>query len=57
MGKVASVVSDPSTGQDIGLAYVRTLQAVAGTRLELESPGEGWAEILSLPQMFGPERV
>lgn len=57
VGKVTSVASDPATGQDIGLAYVRTLQAVAGTRLELEAPGgSGWAEILSLPQMFGPER-
>ncbi len=56
VGKVTSLVSDPSTGQDIGLAYVRTLHAVAGTRLELEAPGSGWAEILGLPQLFGPER-
>ncbi|PKB68012.1 MAG: hypothetical protein BZY81_03165 [SAR202 cluster bacterium Io17-Chloro-G4] len=56
VGKVTSVVSDPSTGQDIGLAYVRTAQAEVGIRLELEPPGSGWAEILSLPQMFGPER-
>ena len=56
VGKVTSVTSEPSTGQDIGLAYVRTLQAVVGGRLELADPGSGWAEILSLPQMFGPER-
>jgi len=56
VGKVTSVASEPSTGQDIGLAYVRTLQAEVGARLELEDPGSGWAEILSLPQMFGPEQ-
>lgn len=55
-GKVTSVAKDPSTGQDIGLAYVRTQQAVVGARLEVEAPGSGWAEIVSLPQMFGPER-
>ena len=56
VGKVTSVTSAPSTGQGIGLAYVRTLQALVGARLELEEPGSGWAEILSLPQMFGPEQ-
>ena len=55
VGKVTSVGSDPSTSRNIGLGYVRTIQAVVGTRLDLEE-GSGWAEILSLPQLFGPER-
>lgn len=55
-GKVTSVIGDPATAGDIGLAYVRTAQALAGAKFELESPGSGTAEILSLPQMFGPER-
>ena len=56
VGKVTSVASDPSTGQTIGLGYVRTAQAMAGTQLELAEPESGWAEIVSLPQMFGPEK-
>ena len=55
VGKVTSVASDPSSGQNIGLGYVRTAQAVVGTRLDLET-GSGGADILGLPQMFGPER-
>ena len=55
VGKVTSVATDPSNGRNIGLGYVRTVQAVVGMRLDLEA-GSGWAEIISLPQMFGPER-
>ncbi|PKB73240.1 MAG: hypothetical protein BZY75_02960 [SAR202 cluster bacterium Io17-Chloro-G7] len=56
VGKVTSVARDPSTGQTIGLGYVRTAQALAGTRLELAEPESASAEIVSLPQMFGPEK-
>ena len=54
VGIVTSVTSVPSTGQAIGLGYVRTQLAVKGMRLEVETPGSGWAEIQDLPQMFGP---
>ena len=55
IGKVTSVAPIPAGEQRIGLGYVRTLQAIVGKRLELESPGAGWAEVRGLPQMFGPE--
>lgn len=54
VGKVTSVTSVPPTGRIVGLAYVRTQHAEIGARLELAAPGEGWAEVQGLPQMFGP---
>lgn len=54
VGKVTSVATDPSTGEVIGLAYVRTKLGVVGTRLQLDTPGGQWAEIQALPQLFGP---
>ena len=54
VGKVTSVATVPTTGDIIGLAYVRTKQAIAGARLELEPPATGWAMIQDLPQLFGP---
>lgn len=54
VGKITSVATVPSTGETIGLAYVRTPNAVVATRLELEAPGAGWAEVEELPQLFGP---
>ena len=54
VGKVTSVATIPSTGESIGLGYVRTLHGVVGTRLQLESEESGWAEVVDLPQMFGP---
>jgi hypothetical protein len=44
----------PTTGQVVGLGYVRTEAAAVGARLELEEVPGGWAEIEALPQLFGP---
>jgi len=53
-GTVTSVSQTPTTGELIGLGYVRTASATVATRLELADPASGWAEIESLPQLFGP---
>jgi hypothetical protein len=53
-GTVTSVSRTPTTGELIGLGYVRTANAIVATRLELADPARGWAEIESLPQLFGP---
>ena len=54
IGTVTSVASIPTTGELIGLGYVRTAGATVGTRLELAEPASGWAEVAELPQLFGP---
>ena len=54
VGVATSVVKIPTTGQVIGLGYVRKEVASVGTRLELEDVSGGWAEIEALPQLFGP---
>jgi folate-binding protein YgfZ len=54
VGVVTSVTRIPTTGEVIGLGYVRTASAAVGTRLELAAPATGWAEIEALPQLFGP---
>ena len=54
VGKVTSVATIPTTGEVIGLAYVRTKHAVVAARLELELPATGWAQVQDLPQLFGP---
>jgi glycine cleavage system aminomethyltransferase T len=54
VGVITSVTRIPTTGEVIGLGYVRTANAAVGTRLELAAPATGWAEIEALPQLFGP---
>ena len=54
VGKVTSVATIPTTSDIIGLAYVRTKNALPGARLDLEPPATGWAEVQDLPQLFGP---
>jgi hypothetical protein len=54
VGTVTSVSQTPTTGELIGLGYVRAANATVATRLELADPASGWAEIESLPQLFGP---
>jgi folate-binding protein YgfZ len=54
VGTVTSVSQTPTTGELIGLGYVGTANAAVATRLELADPASGWAEIESLPQLFGP---
>lgn len=53
MGVVTSVTRVPTTGEVIGLGYVRTGLAAPGTRLQLAGSDSGWAEIKGLPQLFG----
>ena len=54
MGGVTSVARIPATGEIVGLGYVRTANAAVGTRLAVEAPAEGWAEVVELPLLFGP---
>ena len=54
VGTVTSASQTPTTGELIGLGYVRTASAMVASRLELAEPASGWAEIESLPQLFGP---
>jgi hypothetical protein len=44
----------PTTGELVGLGYIRTASAQVGTRLDLKAPASGEAEIVALPQLFGP---
>jgi len=54
MGTVTSVARIPTSGQLIGMGYVRTASASVGTRLNLAAPASGAAEIAQLPLLFGP---
>ena len=54
VGEVTSVTRIPTTGETIGLGYVRKEAATVGTRLELEGAADGWARIEELPQLFEP---
>ncbi len=54
VGQVTSLATLPATGELIGLGYVRAGQAAAGARLTLSAPGQGTAEVVDLPQLFGP---
>ena len=54
VGKVTSLATIPSTGQLVGLGYVRTAGANPGQTLTLTAPSSGAAEVTDLPQLFGP---
>ena len=54
VGRVTSLGPIPKDGYINGLGYVRKALAQEGTRLEMESPAEGWAEITGFSQLFGP---
>ncbi len=54
VGQVTSLAAIPSTGQLAGLGYVRTARANPGETLTLAAPSIGTAEIVDLPQLFGP---
>ena len=54
VGQVTSLAALPSTGELAGLGYVRTARANPGERLNLVAPSSGTAEIVDLPQLFGP---
>ena len=53
VGKVTSLAVIPTTGELLGLGYVRTARATAGAQLTLIAPAQGAAEVLDLPQLFG----
>lgn len=54
VGQVTSLATIPSTGQLAGLGYVRTARANPGQVLTLAAPATGTAEVMDLPQLFGP---
>jgi folate-binding protein YgfZ len=56
VGTVTSAVTLPTTEETIGLGYVRTGSARVGVRLELAESEGAWAEVLDLPELFGPEK-
>ncbi len=54
VGSVTSAATVPGSGELVGLGYVRAAAATPGNRLELGEDGQGWAEIVRLPLLFGP---
>ena len=54
VGQVTSLATVPSTGKLAGLGYVRTARANPGEILTLAAPASGTAEVMDLPQLFGP---
>ena len=56
VGTVTSAVRVPTTEETIGLGYVRTGSAHVGARLELAESDGDWAEVVDLPELFGPEK-
>ena len=54
IGRVTSLSSVPQDGVINGLGYVRKAFASEGTKLEIEAPERGWAEITGFSQLFGP---
>ena len=56
-GRVVGVVTSLSTlpdGDLVGLGYVRKAFASTGSRLDLQAPAEGSAEVSGFSQVFGP---
>ena len=54
VGQITSLAARPDTGELLALAYIRAAHAQPGTQLALAAPHQGNAEIISLPQLFGP---
>jgi len=54
VGQITSLAARPDTGELLAMAYIRAAHAQPGTRLTLAAPHQGNAEIISLPQLFGP---
>jgi folate-binding protein YgfZ len=54
VGQVTSLVTVPGSGARVGLGYLRTARARTGSRLTLPAPAQGWAEVIAVPQLFGP---
>ena len=56
-GSVTSVSQSPDGETVLGLGFVRKAHTAPGTRLELEPPSKGWAEVQEMPLLFGAEKV
>ena len=54
VGQITSLDAQPDTGELRALAYIRAAHAQPGTQLTLAAPHQGNAEIIRLPQLFGP---
>ena len=54
VGQVTSLAAVPAGGGLVGLAYVRKARANPGETLTLAAPASGSAEVMDLPQLFGP---
>ena len=54
VGQITSLAARPDTGERLALAYIRAAHAQPGTQLTLAAPHQGNAEIIRLPQLFGP---
>ena len=54
VGQITSLAAQPDTGELTALAYIRAAQSQPGTPLTLAAPHQGNAEIIRLPQLFGP---
>ena len=54
VGQITSLAARPDTGELRALAYIRAAHAQPGTQLTLAAPHQGNAEIIRLPQLFGP---
>ena len=54
VGQITSLAAQPDTGEMLALAYIRTAHAKLGIQLTLAAPHQGNAEIICLPQLFGP---
>lgn len=54
VGQITSLAAQPDTGELLALAYIRAAHVQPGTHLTLAAPHQGNAEIIRLPQLFGP---
>ena len=54
VGQITSLAARPDTGELLALAYIRAAHTQPGTQLTLAAPHQGNAEIIRLPQLFGP---
>ena len=54
VGQITSLAAQPENGELLALAYIRAVHAQPGKQLTLAAPHQGNAEIIRLPQLFGP---
>ena len=54
VGQITAIAAQPDTGELLAMAYIRAAQAHPGNQLTLAAPHKGNAEIIAIPQLFGP---